>query len=189
MIVITTPTGDIGSKVLDSLLDGEHATTEDLRVVVRDPTKLSKRLAGIVDIVKGSHSDAHIVDRAFDGADAVFWLVPPDPTAPSLSAAYSGFSRHAIEAFAKHEVGHVVGISALGRGTPVARHAGLVTASLDLDDLIGECGVAYRALANPSFMDNVLRQTESIRDDGRCRSTPALCPGLGRRWNRRRAWP
>ncbi|MBP2326895.1 hypothetical protein JOF56_007280 [Kibdelosporangium banguiense] len=42
---------------------------------------------------------------------------------------------------------HVVGVSALGRGTPVGDRAGLVTASLAMDDLIASTGVAYRALA------------------------------------------
>jgi uncharacterized protein YbjT (DUF2867 family) len=100
------------------------------------------------------------------GADAVFWVVPPDVHAPSLQAAFSGFTRAAAQAFRAHGVGHVVGVSALGRGTPVAGRAGLVTASLAMDDLIASTGVAYRALANPSFMDNLLRQVRSIRDEG-----------------------
>ncbi len=44
--------------------------------------------------------------------------------------------------------------------------AGHVTASLRLDDLIAGTGVNYRALTNPSFMDNVLRQLEPIRTQG-----------------------
>ena len=35
-----------------------------------------------------------------------------------------------------------------------------------MDDLVASTGVAYRALANPSFMDNLLRQVDSIRDHG-----------------------
>ena len=35
-----------------------------------------------------------------------------------------------------------------------------------MDDLIASTGVAYRALANPSFMDNTLRQAQQIRDHG-----------------------
>jgi uncharacterized protein YbjT (DUF2867 family) len=57
----------------------------------------------------------------------------------------------------------VVGISALGRGTPAAEHGGLVTASLKMDDLIASTGVHYRAVTNPSFMDNLLRQVEAIK--------------------------
>jgi uncharacterized protein YbjT (DUF2867 family) len=166
MIVITTPTGDIGSQVLSVLLESAPSSGEELRVIVRDPAKLSDSVRDRVDVVPGSHGDADVVDRAFAGADAVFWLVPPDARAPSLEVAYSGFTRAAAEAFTAHGVEHVVGVSALGRGTPVAGRAGLVTAALAMDDLIGNTGVAYRALANPSFMDNLLRQVDSIRDEG-----------------------
>ncbi|MFE1250315.1 NAD(P)H-binding protein [Streptomyces sp. NPDC058735] len=167
MIVITAPTGQIGSRLLDILLDEAPARGEELRVIVRDPAKLPHAVRARVDVVTGSHGDAEVVDRAFAGADAVFWLVPPAARlTPSLDAAYSGFTRAAATAFTAHGVGHVVGVSALGRGTPVAGRAGHVTASLAMDDLIARTGVAYRALANPTFMDNLLRQVASIRDDG-----------------------
>jgi uncharacterized protein YbjT (DUF2867 family) len=166
MIVITTPTGDIGSQVLRNLLESAPSHGEKLRVIVRDPARLPGPVRELVDVVGGSHGDAEVVDRAFAGADAVFWLVPPDARAPSLDAAYSGFTRAAAEAFTAHGVGQVVGVSALGRGTAVAGRAGLVTASLAMDDLIAGTGVAYRALANPSFMDNLLRQVDSIRGAG-----------------------
>jgi uncharacterized protein YbjT (DUF2867 family) len=165
MIVVTTPTGGIGRQLLDTLLEQAPARGEQLRVVVRDPAKLSDSVRERVDVVPGSHSDPEVVDRAFTGADAVFWLVPPD-SQKSLDDAYSGFTRPAAEAFAKHRVGHVVGISALGRGTPVADSAGLVTATLAMDDLIASTGVAYRALANPSFMDNLLDEVDAIRQNG-----------------------
>lgn len=165
MIVITTPTGGIGRQVLDDLLDLAPARGEQLRVVVRDATKLADATRERVDVVEGSHGDPEVVDRAFDGADAVFWIVPPD-SSKSLEEAYSGFTRPAAQALTTHRVGHVVGVSALGRGTPVAHHAGLVTASLAMDDLIASTGVAYRALANPSFMDNLLDEVDALRENG-----------------------
>ena len=169
--MITTPTGDIGSQVLRTLLDDPAG--DELRVIVRDPAKLPADVRDRVDLVTGSHGDADVVDGAFAGADAVFWLVPPDSQAASLDVAYSGFTQPAARAFATHGVGHVVGVSALGRGTPMAGRAGLVTASLAMDDLIAGTGVAYRALANPSFMDNLLRQVESIREQGMFTDTSA----------------
>lgn len=166
MIVITTPTGQIGGRLLEILLNGTRTHGEELRVIVRDPGNLPDAVRARVDVVTGSHGDAEVVDRAFTGADAVFWLVPPNPQAPSLASMYSGFTRAAAKAFTTHGVRHVVGVSALGRGTPVAGRAGHVTASLAMDDLIADSGVAYRALANPTFIDNLLWQVASIRDDG-----------------------
>jgi uncharacterized protein YbjT (DUF2867 family) len=162
MIVVTSPTGLIGHQVVLNLL--QHS--EPVRVIVRDPSRLAESVRDRVDIVQGSHGDAAVVDRAFDGADAVFWLVPPDPRSDSVNAAYVDFSRPAAEAFTRHRVGRVVSISALGRGTPQAQQAGYVTASLAADDLIMSTGVNFRALIMPSFMDNLVRQAGAIKSQG-----------------------
>lgn len=162
MIVVTTPTGLIGHQVLGNVL----GSGEPVRVIARDPSRLPAQVRERAEVVPGSHGDIGVVDRAFAGADAVFWLVPPDPRAVSVEAAYVDFSRPACDAFKRHEVRRVVGISSLGRGTAVAGHAGLVTASLAMDDLIASTGVSYRALTMPSFMDNLLRQVQSIRNQG-----------------------
>ena len=164
MIVVTTPTGQIGRQVLDLLLaaDGD----EPIRVVLRDPSRLSPQVRDRVEVVPGSHGDLDVLDQAFKGAESVFWLVPPDPHASSVEAAYLDFTRPATKAFRSQGVRRVVGISALGRGTPLAGRAGLVTASLATDDLIAGSGVSYRALIMPSFMDNLLRQVEPIRNQG-----------------------
>jgi uncharacterized protein YbjT (DUF2867 family) len=162
MIVITAPTGLIGAQVLSRVL----GSGQPVRVIARDPSRLPAQVRERVEVVQGSHSDATVVDRAFTGADAVFWLVPPDPKADSVEAAYVDFTLPACDAFKRHGVQRVVGISALGRGTTVAGHAGLVTASLAMDDLIASTGVNYRALTMPSFMDNLLNQVEAIKTQG-----------------------
>src|SRR6266704_215519 len=117
-------------------------------------------------VITAPTGDIDVVNQAFAGADSVFWLVPPDPHAESVEAAYVDFSRPACEAFRSQGVKRVVGVAARGRGTPWAAHAGLVTASLAMDDLIASTAVSYRALTNPSFMDNLLRQVESIKNQG-----------------------
>jgi uncharacterized protein YbjT (DUF2867 family) len=137
-----------------------------VRVIVRDPAKLPDRVRGRVEVVAGSHADADVVDRAFEGADAVFWLVPPDDAAASIDEAYVGYTRPAADAFKRHGVDRVVGVSALGRGTAVAGRAGHVTASLAMDDLIAGTGVGYRALTMPSFMDNLIWQAVPIKTNG-----------------------
>jgi uncharacterized protein YbjT (DUF2867 family) len=162
MIIITAPTGRIGHQVLEHLL----GSGEPIRVIARDPTRISPQAGQRVEVVPGSHGDADVVNKAFAGADAVFWLVPPDPHADSVEAAFVDFSRPACESFASQGIKRVVGVSALGRGTPWAANAGLVTASLATDDLIASTGVSYRALTMPSFMDNLLRQVEAIKRQG-----------------------
>lgn len=162
MIVVTTPTGSIGSQTVRRLL----AAQEEVRVIVRSASRLPPDVREAVDVVEGSHDDPAVLGRALQKVDALLWVVPPNPTAHSLGAAYLEFSQAAIEAMADGKVGRVVGVSALGRGTRQATTAGHVTATLELDDRIVTTGVAYRALTMPSFMDNIARQAALIRDLG-----------------------
>lgn len=161
MIVVTTPTGNIGRQVLAHLLDAGAP----VRVIARHPEALPAEVRARVEIVAGSHSQPEIVDAAFAGAESVFWLVPADPGAASAEAAYVDFARPACAALRRCGVHRVVGISALGRGWPT--DTGHVAATLKMDDAIAATGVAYRALACASLMENMLRQKESIRDTGR----------------------
>jgi uncharacterized protein YbjT (DUF2867 family) len=160
MIVVTAPTGSIGRQVLTHLA----GQAEPVRVIVRDPSRLPAHLAGQVDVVVGSHRDPAVTDRALAGANALFWLVPVDPLASDPASAFVEFTGPAAAALTRHGVGHVVGISALGRG--FGRPAGLATASLAMDDLIASTGVAYRALTMPAFMENLLMHTGTILGQG-----------------------
>jgi len=155
MLLITAPTSTIGSLLVDELL----AQGAPLRVIARDPSKVR---AG-VEVAAGSHGDPAAIGRACEGVDAVFWLSPNLPGAETADDSFANFARPAVEAFKRHGVKRVVGISALGHGTPQAENAGLVTATHRLDDLIAGSGVAYRAVACPSFMHNLLNHVESIK--------------------------
>ncbi|CAO5153818.1 NAD(P)H-binding protein [Frankia sp. AiPs1] len=182
MIVVTTPTGNIGSRLLEILLNGAEPdaragmvptaalgarpVAEPVRVIARRPEALPEAVRERVEVVPGSHGDPDVVAKAFAGADAVFWLAPPTPDAASLESAYLDFTRPACTAIREQGVRHVVTVSALGRGTPAAGRAGLVTATLAMDDLIADTGVAMRALVLPGFMENMLRQVAAIRDQG-----------------------
>jgi hypothetical protein len=63
-----------------------------------------------------------------------------------------GFTRPAADAFKRHHVGRVVGISALGRGTAAAKHAGLVTESLAMADSFAR-QLRSPILQSPSALD------------------------------------
>ncbi len=158
MIVVTTPTGNIGHHVVRHLLDAN----EQVRVVVRDPGKLREAVRGRVEVVEGSHGDAEVADRAFDGAEAVFWLAPPTPSATPDSA-YIDFARPGAEAIRRQKVARIVAVTPLGRGTEWQDHAGLATAAIRMIDLLNDTGAAVRSLALPAFMDNALQQTGPIK--------------------------
>lgn len=160
MIVITTPTGQIGQQVLDNILE----SGEPIRVIARDPSRLSPHVRERVEVIRGSHDDVDVVTKAFAGADCVFWLVPPNPHAKSVEGYYAGVTRPACEAIKRQGVKRVVGVSTLGRG--FATNAGPLSAALAMDELIKSTGVSYRALRMPFLMENLLTQVEAIRSQG-----------------------
>ena len=151
MIVVTTPTGNVGHHVVRDLVEAG----ERVRVVARDPAKLEDGVRDRVEVIEGSHGDAATIDRALDGADALFWLAPPVPSG-TLEQTYTGFTQPAAEAITRRKIGHVVVVTALGRGTEWQERAGLVTASLRMVDLLNDTGAAVRGLAMPGFMENAL---------------------------------
>ncbi len=161
MIVITTPTGDIGRQVLDRVLDSGQA----VRVIARDPSRLPERVRARAEVVPGSHGDADAITRALAGADRLFWLVPPRPFSHPGSAEryYLDFTRPAGEAIRGVGAG-VVGVSTLGHG--YQGKAGVLSAALAMDKLMEGTGAAYRALALPFFMENLLRQAQAIKEEG-----------------------
>ncbi|MEV5750159.1 NAD(P)H-binding protein [Actinoallomurus sp. NPDC052308] len=160
MFVITTPTGQIGSRLVRQLLDQD----KEVRVIVRDASRLDDTVRERVETIDGSHDDPAVLDKALPGAEALFWLVPPNPQAPSAEEHYLSFARAGAAAIARHDVGHVVGVSSAGHGWPTP--AGVLSAAFAMDAELGRSGAAYRALSMPFYMENLLRQLDAICGQG-----------------------
>ncbi len=160
MIVVTTPTGQIGQQVLANLLE----SSQQVRVIVREPSRLDPKTLERVEVVQGSHGDLGVLNEAFAGADCVFWVVPPNPQTDNPINHYSDFTRAACEAIKTQGVKRVVAVSSLGR--EFGENAGLSSAAFAMDDLIEATGVSYRALRAPYFLENLLHQVEAITGQG-----------------------
>ena len=160
MIVVSTPTGQIGGQTLARVLDGGAP----VRVIVRDPARLDARVRERAEVVQGSADDVELVVKACAGAESLLWVVPPNPRAPSVAEHVLDFVRPLCAAITRQGVRRVVGVSSLGRGA--ARHAGQISAIFAMDALVESTGVHYRALCPPGFMDNLLWQAEPIRRHG-----------------------
>lgn len=160
MIVVTTPTGQIGQHVVRGLLDAGG----DVRVVVRDPARLAADVANHVDIVQGNHIDPSVTMQAFEGVEAVFYVVPPNASTDDVHGLYRSFAEAAAPALTEHGVRRVVAVSTLGRG--YEGDAGHLSAALDAEPILQATGVDYRSLAMPFFMDNLLAQANALREQG-----------------------
>ncbi|MDQ2688233.1 MAG: NmrA family NAD(P)-binding protein, partial [Armatimonadota bacterium] len=162
MIVVTTPTGHIGSQVVKLLLDAGEA----VRVIARDPAKLVPEVHAKANIVQGSTDDESVLSHALEGAESLFWVVPPSFQMNNATEYYLSFTRPLCRAIKSLGVKRVVSVSALGRGTAMEDHAGLVSAAFANDAEIERTGVDYRALWCPGFMENMLMQIEPLKHQG-----------------------
>jgi uncharacterized protein YbjT (DUF2867 family) len=161
MIVVTTPTGQIGASLLSRLIEANV----EVRVIARDPSKLPTDVRERVDVVEGSHRHLPVMSAALDGADALFLVVPPGFEDGGAHFRYLDFAHNAMAAVTKHEVPRVVGVTSAGHDW--TGKAGLLSAAFAMDAAIRESGVAYRALSMPWFMENLLNQAGQIRESGR----------------------
>ena len=160
MIVVTTPTGQIGTALLAHLLGSQ----EHIRVIARDPSRLSAIGNSRMQVIQGSHDDPAVLDAALDGAGTLFWLIPPAAGAASAEEHYLKFARAGAEAIRRHRTERVVAISSAGHAWH--ERAGVLSAAFAMDEQIEKTGVAYRALCMPFFMENLFRQLGAIRDEG-----------------------
>jgi uncharacterized protein YbjT (DUF2867 family) len=156
MIVVSTPTGHIGAKLAEVLLE----RGENVRVIARDPSRLAPAVQTGAETIAGSHADPAVLDAALAGADAYFLIVPPDSQAESVAGHYLEFTRAARAAIERNGIAHAVTISTMGNGDD---HAGQLSAAIAAEAELGRSGAAVRALAPPFFMENLIGQAERIR--------------------------
>jgi uncharacterized protein YbjT (DUF2867 family) len=173
MITITTPTGQIGSQVLRALL-AKGGTP--LRVLVRDARKLPQEVQNSVEAVEGDIHDPKVLDRAMEGARALFWCQPDCPDSPDYVGAYQRLATTASDSIRACAVSRVVAISAAG--SPGERPAGPISALHRMEAELVQSGAACRFLRCGSFFENLLWQWEGIQKSGVfCYCIPGDRPG------------
>lgn len=159
-IVITTPTGHIGSATAARLLDAG----EDVVLVARDRSKVSAFASRGATVVEGSHGDADLLARAAKGADALLLVTPPDMRTSDLRAHYRRFGRAAVEAVAESRVPRVVHLSSVG--ADLDGGTGPVAGLHDIEELLAGTSAHVTNLRPSYFMENTLGQIPSIKAAG-----------------------
>ncbi len=158
-IVITTPTGKIGSKLASILLDSGR----DVVLVARKPEKLAHLEAQKARVFSGSHADPSLMIEATKGARALFVLAPPDPKSPDIRAHYRKFASAAAEAIAQNRIEHVVHLSSMG--ADLDRGTGPVLGLHDNEQILTAAAENIVHLRAAYFMENTLMQIENIKSD------------------------
>lgn len=158
-IVITTPTGNIGSRVLQQLVQ----TDAEISVIVRQPEKLAEPIRNRVTVHQGTLNDATLVANAFKGAKAVLWVTPGDVTQVDVKAYSTELGKVAAAAIKQNNVPYVVNISSAGAQLP---HAGPVSGLGIVERLFNETAQNIVHLRPGFFMENFLMDVASIKQDG-----------------------
>lgn len=115
-ILVSTPTGNIGSRIVDQLIDTGHAVT----LFARDPSKLTKSVRARSTVVQGALDDAAAVTTALTDIETAFFLIPPQSTEPKWRAWQEAIGATFIAAAKLSNVSRVVFLSSTG-----AQHEGL----------------------------------------------------------------
>lgn len=159
MIVVTTPTGNIGRHVVAGLLQaGERPL-----LIVRQPEKLDPAVREATRVVRGGHDDPAVLNEAFAEAEDLFWCVPQNHRADDVLGWYTGWARAAAAALPNSGIRRVVAVSSGGHG---AANAGPISALHAMEDILDRTGVATRHLRCGTFMENFLWQVEPMTTRG-----------------------
>lgn len=155
-IVVTTPTGHVGSRVVRLLLQAGVRP----RVLVRNPARLDEETRARVDVRQGDLTDAEFVRDSIAGTRTVFWVDPTphttaDPVETSLRTAAP-----LVAAAQTGEVGRVVLLSSIGAEK---RHGvGHIDALAGIEERLDATGADVLHLRCAYFFTNLLFDLEGL---------------------------
>ena len=149
MILVTGPTGTIGSCVVSELARA-HVPT---RALVRSIDRASDLPDGVEPVV----GDLESLDDALDGVERMFLMSPASPEQMRVEAA-------AIDAARKAGIEHVVKLGAIGASAQARPR--FVRQHGELADYLKASGMDFTIVLPNDFMSNLLNQAGSVRANG-----------------------
>ena len=158
--VVLGATGQTGSAVADRLLDG-GAT---VRLAVRDPAKADSWAARGCEVVRADVQDAAALAAAFDGADGVYLMNPPNPKADDPVAAARVVAEAFAQAIGQSGVPRAVLLSSIGSQVPAG--TGNILTTHVLEQVLRDAAVRLTAVRAASFLDNWKAAFGRARDEG-----------------------
>jgi len=158
-ILVTTPTGHIGSRIVERLIDEGAA----FGVFARKPSALPQRVRDAATVHQGDLEDPESLRRAAEGADVVFFLIPPKWDADDMRAYQRQLAQNAVDALTGAGVDRVVFLSSGGaQRDDLGPISGLGDAETMLEDAFSDV-VHLRA---GYFMENFFNNLPTIEQEG-----------------------
>lgn len=161
MYAITGATGNTGSVIAQKLL----ARGEKVRVIGRDAGRLEPFASKGAQAFVADVTDAAGLAKAFDGAQAVYAMIPPNLSAPDVRAYQEKVSDALAAALDKASIRKAVVLSSVGADKPekTGPVVGLHNLEQKLNRLARLDAVYLRA---GYFMENLLAQVNVIQNFG-----------------------
>jgi uncharacterized protein YbjT (DUF2867 family) len=155
-IVVTTPTGHVGSRVVRLQLQAGVRP----RVLVRDPSRLDDATRAHVEARQGDLTDAAFVREAVAGARSVLWIDPTPHTAQNPIDVSLRTAAPLVEAARAGDVARVVLLSSIGAEK---RHGvGHIDALAGIEERLDGTGAHVLHLRCAYFFTNVLLDLDGI---------------------------
>ena len=177
MIAIVGATGHTGRPAAEALL----AKGEKIRVVGRDAKKLEPLVQKGAEAFVGNVDDAGSMTKAFEGATAVYLVLPEDISSQDLRAHQELVSDSFAAAVEEARVPYVVDLSSIGAQHP--EKTGPIVGLHNLEQKLNHiAGLNVLHLRAAYFMENLLMSIPPMRTMGilpggltaicRCRGLP-----------------
>ncbi|MEO5909654.1 MAG: NAD(P)H-binding protein [Pelobium sp.] len=113
MILVTTPTGNTGSLILQQLV----AQGQQVRIFVRDPKKIATDILEKVEVATGSLLNEDEFTKALQDCDTLYFCVPQTNTQDDVYAYYEDFAKVASKAIKNAGTKRVVYLSSGGKAS------------------------------------------------------------------------
>jgi uncharacterized protein YbjT (DUF2867 family) len=161
MYVVLGATGNTGTAVAEALL----AKGEQVRVVGRNKERLASLVSRGAEAFEGDVGDSAALTRAFDGARAVYFMVPPDHQSPEYRGRQNRIIDAGVAALEAARVRFAVTLSSFGadKESGTGPVAGLYYMESRFSQISGLNVLHLRA---GYFMENTLPQVDVIRNFG-----------------------
>lgn len=158
-IVVSTPTGNVGSRVVQLLIQAGVRPT----LLAHHPARLAPAISEHADVVETDLSDAATVVRQTQGADALFWASPAtfDPAADP-AAWYARLGANAARAVTANRIGRTVFLSSVG--AELRSGAGEIDGLARTEEQLDASGATVLYLRGGYFFTNLLGELDSLRD-------------------------
>lgn len=168
-VVVSTPTGNVGSRVVQLLIQAGVRPT----LLAHHPGRLDPAISELADVVETDLSDTAAVLRSTQGADALFWASPPtfEPAADPV-AWYTRLGANAARAVTENRIGRTVFLSSVG--AELRSGAGEIDGLARTEELLGATGATVLFLRCGYFFTNL--DLGSAREGVLCAPMPLDYP-------------